>query len=87
MNISLDIKNCHYFLHFFHDFFCWFRSATGEAWQEIMLDCIHKPEARCDPKSDDKGKYKPNLSKGFKGIVCKKEKRVERLLYPGKAEP
>ncbi|XP_023344970.1 muscle calcium channel subunit alpha-1 isoform X2 [Eurytemora carolleeae] len=31
-----------------------FRSATGEAWQEIMLDCIHKPEARCDPKSDDK---------------------------------
>jgi len=31
-----------------------FRSATGEAWQEIMLDCINKPEARCDPKSDDK---------------------------------
>ena len=32
-----------------------FRSATGESWQEIMLDCINKPEARCDPKSDDKG--------------------------------
>ena len=32
-----------------------FRSATGEAWQEIMLDCLNKPEARCDPKSDDKG--------------------------------
>jgi voltage-dependent calcium channel L type alpha-1D len=31
-----------------------FRSATGEAWQEIMLDCVNKPEARCDPKSDDK---------------------------------
>ena len=30
-----------------------FRSATGEAWQEIMLDCTSKPEARCDPQSDD----------------------------------
>jgi len=30
-----------------------FRSATGEAWQEIMLDCTSKPEAKCDPKSDD----------------------------------
>merc|ERR1719431_833697 len=30
-----------------------FRSATGEAWQEIMLDCTSKPEASCDPKSDD----------------------------------
>ena len=30
-----------------------FRSATGEAWQEIMLDCTNKPEAKCDPKSDD----------------------------------
>merc|ERR1719228_206380 len=30
-----------------------FRSATGESWQEIMLDCTNKPEARCDPKSDD----------------------------------
>ena len=36
------------------------RSATGEAWQEIMLDCINKPEARCDPKSDDKGEYLRN---------------------------
>ena len=30
-----------------------FRSATGESWQEIMLDCTNKPEAMCDPKSDD----------------------------------
>merc|ERR550517_1851469 len=30
-----------------------FRSATGESWQEIMLDCTNKPEAKCDPKSDD----------------------------------
>ena len=34
-----------------------FRSATGEAWQEIMLDCISKPEAKCDPKSDDNGEF------------------------------
>ena len=32
-----------------------FRSDTGEAWQEIMLDCTSKPEASCDPKSDDNG--------------------------------
>ncbi|XP_012282191.2 muscle calcium channel subunit alpha-1 isoform X1 [Orussus abietinus] len=31
-----------------------FRSATGEGWQEIMLDCSHRPgEVKCDPKSDD----------------------------------
>lgn len=30
-----------------------FRSATGEAWQEIMLDCMNKPEAKCDPRSID----------------------------------
>ena len=34
-----------------------FRSATGEAWQEIMLDCTSKPEASCDPKSDDNGLF------------------------------
>jgi len=30
-----------------------FRSATGEAWQEIMLSCISSPETKCDPESDD----------------------------------
>jgi voltage-dependent calcium channel L type alpha-1D len=31
-----------------------FRSATGEAWQEIMLDCSSRPnEVLCDPKSDE----------------------------------
>ncbi|XP_072155545.1 muscle calcium channel subunit alpha-1 isoform X4 [Bemisia tabaci] len=31
-----------------------FRSATGEAWQDIMLDCSSRPgEVRCDPRSDD----------------------------------
>ncbi|XP_077296961.1 ca[2+]-channel protein alpha[[1]] subunit D [Arctopsyche grandis] len=32
-----------------------FRSATGEAWQDIMLDCTSRPgEVLCDPNSDDK---------------------------------
>ncbi|XP_022081221.1 voltage-dependent L-type calcium channel subunit alpha-1D-like [Acanthaster planci] len=26
-----------------------FRSATGEAWQQIMLACASSPEAKCDP--------------------------------------
>ncbi|EAT36648.1 AAEL011280-PA, partial [Aedes aegypti] len=31
-----------------------FRSATGEAWQDIMLDCSSRPgEVMCDPRSDD----------------------------------
>merc|ERR1712223_1471606 len=33
-----------------------FRSATGEAWQEIMLDCIPSDHAICDLNSDDAGK-------------------------------
>ncbi|XP_053684165.1 muscle calcium channel subunit alpha-1 isoform X3 [Sabethes cyaneus] len=33
-----------------------FRSATGEAWQEIMLDCSARPgKVNCDPLSDDAG--------------------------------
>uniref|UniRef100_A0A1Q3G4E2 Voltage-dependent L-type calcium channel subunit alpha n=2 Tax=Culex tarsalis TaxID=7177 RepID=A0A1Q3G4E2_CULTA len=33
-----------------------FRSATGEAWQDIMLDCSSRPgEVNCDPQSDDAG--------------------------------
>ncbi|CAD5219442.1 unnamed protein product [Bursaphelenchus okinawaensis] len=30
-----------------------FRSATGEAWQEIMLSCSERPDVKCDPSSDD----------------------------------
>ena len=32
------------------------RSATGEAWQEIMMSCTPGPETFCSPESDDKGK-------------------------------
>ena len=32
-----------------------FRSATGEAWQDIMLDCSSRPDSvHCDQGSDDK---------------------------------
>lgn len=29
-----------------------FRSATGEAWQDIMLDCSNREYVKCDIKSD-----------------------------------
>ncbi|XP_043950491.1 voltage-dependent calcium channel type D subunit alpha-1 isoform X1 [Drosophila biarmipes] len=32
-----------------------FRSATGEAWQEIMMSCSAQPDVRCDMKSDTPG--------------------------------
>lgn len=30
-----------------------FRSATGEAWQEIMLACADREDVKCDPASDE----------------------------------
>lgn len=31
-----------------------FRSATGEAWQDIMMDCTDRPgEVKCDPKTEE----------------------------------
>merc|ERR1719507_2936472 len=32
-----------------------FRSATGEAWQDIMLGCVKGPDAVCDETSEDAG--------------------------------
>lgn len=29
-----------------------FRSATGEAWQEIMMACSPRDDVKCDPESD-----------------------------------
>lgn len=29
-----------------------FRSATGEAWQDIMMDCSPRDEVKCDEESD-----------------------------------
>ncbi|XP_059469831.1 muscle calcium channel subunit alpha-1 isoform X4 [Neocloeon triangulifer] len=35
-----------------------FRSATGEAWQDIMMDCSSRPgEVRCDLRADDVTSY------------------------------
>lgn len=33
------------------------RSATGEAWQEIMMACSNSPTALCDIRSDDRGRH------------------------------
>lgn len=33
-----------------------FRSATGEAWQEVMMACVSGPDVWCDRYSDDFGK-------------------------------
>lgn len=31
-----------------------FRSATGEAWQDIMMDCSDRPgEVKCDPVTEE----------------------------------
>ena len=50
------------FQTFFEAILVLFRSATGEAWQEIMLSCLKRPDVICDPESDDaKG---PNASAG-----------------------
>uniref|UniRef100_A0A914N7P5 Voltage-dependent calcium channel alpha-1 subunit IQ domain-containing protein n=1 Tax=Meloidogyne incognita TaxID=6306 RepID=A0A914N7P5_MELIC len=38
-----------------------FRSATGEAWQEIMLACSDREDVKCDPASDD---YKKDPNAG-----------------------
>lgn len=35
---------------------CVCRSATGEAWQEVMMACVSRPGVSCDPNSDDAGK-------------------------------
>ncbi|XP_070075567.1 voltage-dependent calcium channel type D subunit alpha-1 isoform X1 [Drosophila takahashii] len=32
-----------------------FRSATGEAWQEIMMSCSAQPDVKCDMNSDTPG--------------------------------
>lgn len=33
-----------------------FRSATGEAWQEVMMSCSKDKDPFCDPSSEDAGK-------------------------------
>lgn len=40
------------FQTFFQGVLVLFRSATGEAWQDIMLDCSDRDDVFCDLKSD-----------------------------------
>ncbi|XP_064107830.1 muscle calcium channel subunit alpha-1-like isoform X37 [Macrobrachium nipponense] len=58
--IALDYKDTQIHRHnnfqsFFQAVMVLFRSATGEAWQDIMLSCL-PPDAQCDPQSEDYGK-------------------------------
>ncbi|XP_075678000.1 muscle calcium channel subunit alpha-1-like isoform X5 [Dermatophagoides pteronyssinus] len=44
------------FQTFFQAILVLFRSATGEAWQEIMMDCADTHDVKCDPRSDEGSK-------------------------------
>lgn len=51
--IAIDVEDSeitrnNHFQSFFHAFVVLFRSATGESWQKIMLDCTPE-KAKCDP--------------------------------------
>lgn len=42
------------FQAFFQAVLVLFRSATGEAWQDIMMSCAERPgEVRCDPRTEE----------------------------------
>ena len=46
-----------------------FRSATGEAWQEIMLSCIKSPDVKCDDNVRNHTLFKFH----FSALLCKSE--------------
>ncbi|PAV73408.1 hypothetical protein WR25_19168 isoform B [Diploscapter pachys] len=52
---STEIHRNNNFQTFFSAVLVLFRSATGEAWQQVMLSCSERDEVRCDRKSDDPG--------------------------------
>lgn len=43
------------FATFFQAVLVLFRSATGEAWQDIMLDCANHDYVKCDKRVKDEG--------------------------------
>lgn len=55
LNSDTSITRNNNFQSFFQAILVLFRSATGEAWQEIMMDCSDSGDAKCDPKSDESG--------------------------------
>ncbi|XP_071552405.1 muscle calcium channel subunit alpha-1-like isoform X37 [Panulirus ornatus] len=52
LDYSTQIHRHNNFQTFFQAVMVLFRSATGEAWQDIMLSCL-PPDAGCDKKSED----------------------------------
>ncbi|XP_065316255.1 muscle calcium channel subunit alpha-1-like isoform X4 [Gordionus sp. m RMFG-2023] len=55
MNPETEIHRNNNFASFPLALLVLFRSATGEAWQEIMLACANTPQAVCNPHSEAKG--------------------------------
>lgn len=51
LNDETEIHRNNNFQTFSQAILVLFRSATGEAWQLVMLACMHSPEAKCDPRS------------------------------------
>ncbi|CAH0562347.1 unnamed protein product [Brassicogethes aeneus] len=47
---------------FFQAVLVLFRSATGEAWQEIMMDCADTPAAKCDKRIKDSSGCGSNIA-------------------------
>nr|QQY02492.1 voltage-dependent L-type calcium channel subunit alpha-1C [Cryptocotyle lingua] len=51
-NQDSQINRNNHFQTFPQSLLVLFRSATGEAWQDIMLSCVNEPAVKCDPHSD-----------------------------------
>ncbi|CAF4056766.1 unnamed protein product, partial [Rotaria sp. Silwood1] len=54
LNDETSINDNNNFQTFFNSLLVLFRSATGEAWQEIMYDCGPNGNAKCDHRSRSK---------------------------------
>ncbi|XP_060516431.1 muscle calcium channel subunit alpha-1 isoform X4 [Cylas formicarius] len=54
LNSDSSITRNNNFASFFQAVLVLFRSATGEAWQEIMMDCADTERAKCDKRLDPK---------------------------------
>lgn len=56
LNPETAIHRNNNFQTFFQATLVLFRSATGESWQEIMMDCANFNHVECDENSEDSGK-------------------------------
>eukprot|EP00096_Caligus_rogercresseyi_P004791 TRINITY_DN1928_c0_g2_i1.p1 TRINITY_DN1928_c0_g2~~TRINITY_DN1928_c0_g2_i1.p1 ORF type:complete len:1446 (-),score=320.23 TRINITY_DN1928_c0_g2_i1:115-4299(-) len=55
INEDTSIHSNNNFQNFPNALIVLFRSATGEAWQDIMLSCIPSPDVECDVESEEFG--------------------------------